>query len=265
MFDRKVLMCSPVHFSVNYEINPWMKKENQIENQKAMIQWQQLHHLLIRLGCYVEYSQPVKDLPDNVFTSNAGLCKDKKIVISNFKFQERQQESNFFRSRFRSFDFEIYELPRSMNFEGAGDALFVGRNKLFAGCGQRSDRTAFFKIASFLEIDEIIFCDLVDERFFHLDLCFLPLDEENALYFPAAFDQTSVERMKNSINLIPVTEEEAKRFACNSIVIGKNVITPMGLDITKRVLQKMNFEIHECDMSEFIKSGGACRSLMLTI
>jgi len=48
--------------------------------------------------------------------------------------------------------------------------------------------------------------------------------------------------MSNELELVPVTEEEAIRFACNSIVIGKSVIIPVGAEQTAKALQKLGFD-----------------------
>lgn len=48
--------------------------------------------------------------------------------------------------------------------------------------------------------------------------------------------------MSNELELVPVTEEEAIRFACNSIVIGKSVIIPVGAELTAKALEKLGFE-----------------------
>jgi N-dimethylarginine dimethylaminohydrolase len=50
-----------------------------------------------------------------------------------------------------------------------------------------------------------------------------------AIYYPAAFASDALGTRKEYIDmLIPVTEDEARRFACNAIVIGKNVIINHG-------------------------------------
>lgn len=264
MFLNKYLMCSPMHFGVNYEINPWMSLENKVNRQEALTCWQKLHHYVIRSGGYVEYMSPAENYPDLVFTANAGLARGNKVVLSNFKYKERQGESLMFRSRFRVLDYEIYELPRNMNFEGAGDALFAG-DKLFAGFGFRSDKIAYTRISELLDIKSIIFCELIDPRFYHLDTCFCPLNADHALFFPDAFHENSILRMKEFINLIPVTVEDALKFACNSVILDKTVLMPMGTSMAKLVVESLGFTVIEFEMDEFIKAGGACKCLTLQL
>lgn len=47
--------------------------------------------------------------------------------------------------------------------------------------------------------------------------------------------------MSNEIELIPVSEEEAMRFACNSVVIGKTLITNYGAEHTAKAIEKFGF------------------------
>ncbi|KAK6013363.1 hypothetical protein OSTOST_21324, partial [Ostertagia ostertagi] len=64
--------------------------------------------------------------------------------------------------------------------------------------------------------------------FYHLDTCFCPLNDELALWYPKAFDPVCQHNLANYVELLPVHENEAKQFACNAVVIGKNVIMNEG-------------------------------------
>ena len=51
---RRYLMCRPDHFTVIYEINPWMNRTRATDTAKAVRQWQQLHDTYLRLGHEVD-------------------------------------------------------------------------------------------------------------------------------------------------------------------------------------------------------------------
>ena len=73
-FDRPtILMCPPDHYGIEYEINPWMNRSRQSDRLLAESQWQQLRDLLISVGADIRLMEPVKGLPDLVFTGNAAL------------------------------------------------------------------------------------------------------------------------------------------------------------------------------------------------
>ena len=185
-----VLMCRPDHFGIEYEINPWMHVAVQVDHALAAAQWEALHRTYIDLGVEVELAAPVAGLPDMVFTANAAVLWDDRAVLSNFHHAERQGEEAHWRQELERLDFDVHELPRSLSFEGAGDALFVG-DRLFCGYGFRTDRDAHRPVARILEV-EVVSLELVDPRFYHLDTCFCPLDATNVLAAPDAFAPASM-------------------------------------------------------------------------
>lgn len=275
----KLLMCAPEHYEVRYEINPWMHRTRAVEGELARRQWQTLRRLILDRGAEVLMIDQVAGMPDMVFTANAGLVHGNKVWLSHFKFPERQGEYEHFRTWFERRGFEILGerpedlLPMAANgkpgrshgprFEGAGDALFLG-DLLFGGYGFRSDRAYYERIGE-AGIEKIVYCQLVDPYFYHLDTCFCPLNPRQALWWPEAFSEDSRARMSAAAELIPVPAAEAKRFACNAVVLGNTVIMPSGCPETRTRLGSLGFDVYECDMSEFIKAGGACKCLTLTL
>ena len=107
---------------------------------------------------------------------------------------------------------------------------------------------------------------LISHWFYHLDTCFCPLSATEAIYYPAAFYSDALGILKEYIDtLIPVTEDEARRFACNAIVIGKNVIINHGCPQICRRLESLEFSVFETPLTEFIKAGGSAKCLVLKI
>lgn len=257
------LMCSPVFFDVKYEINPWMSVQRAPHSARAIEQWRVLHHTVIRLGAWVEYVEPDAKCPDMVFTANAGLVRGKKVVLSNFRHKERQGEVPGYRSWFKANGFETFELT-SGTFEGEGDALFAG-NKLFCGHGFRTAAGVFPEVASLLGVEKTIECELIDPRFYHLDTCFCPINERQALIFRGAFSERSLSAMESEIELLPVPEVDAVKFACNAVVLDKDIVVPAGCKETGKLLTSLGYTPHEVELSEFLKAGGAAKCLSLRL
>ena len=46
MRQPRILMCPPDHYGIEYEINPWMKRERGSSPQRARAQWRRLHDTL---------------------------------------------------------------------------------------------------------------------------------------------------------------------------------------------------------------------------
>ncbi len=257
------LLCPPTYFDVTYEINPWMDIDQSPVKPVAGEQWRSLHHTLIRLGAFVEYVEPKKESPDIVFTANAGLVKGNDFVLSRFAVKERQAEEPVFRAWFESRGFKIHTVSTG-SFEGEGDALFAGE-KLFCGYGFRTEQKVYGEVQKLLNIKELVFCELVDPRFYHVDTCFCPLNESTALFFPAAFTPESIKTMEKHLELLPVTEADAEKFVCNAVVLGQDVVLPAGCDSTYALLKSRGFNSYPVQLGEFLKGGGSAKCLSLRL
>lgn len=264
-FDRPaILMCPPDYYGIEYEINPWMSRSRQSDADVSRAQWQALHDLLASLGADIRLLEPVKGLPDLVFTANAGLVWREKVFLSRFRHEARQGETPIDDLWFQSQGFETISIPPTWNFEGAGDALFCG-DTLFAGYIIRSDAGAIQWLAKEMNCRAIPL-QLVDDYYYHLDTCFCPLAEDLAIYYPPAFDEYAQKVLKQHIpRLIPVRQEEAQRFACNAIVVGKHIVTNTGCPKLAEDLKAVGFEAHATELDEFIKAGGSAKCLTLRL
>lgn len=257
------LMCPPDYYNVSYEINPWMNKSRLPNKDRARKQWQALHHTIIRLGGWVEIVTPILNQPDMVFTANAGLTRDKKTILSHFRYPERQGEEIPFGNWFKDNGFEVIDLG-GLYFEGEGDALYAG-DKIFIGYGFRTDRDVVDRLTQLLSLSKVISCQLVDPYYYHLDTCFAPLDGKRALYYPGAFSKETVKLLENEIELFEVPLNDARKFACNAVVLGQDVIIPAGCSDTSNLLRKLGFSPFEVELDEYIKAGGAAKCLTLRI
>ena len=259
------LMCPPDYYGIEYEINPWMDIRRQADSCLAIKQWEKLYDLLKnQLSVDVERVRPVKGLPDMVFTANAGLVFEKQFILASFRHPQRRGESPHFRRWFEEKGYQIHVLPPAHCFEGAGDGLFLGES-LFAGYRIRSDIRVHGILSEVLE-KRVLSLELVDERFYHLDTCFCPLDRERALYYPMAFDEYGRKVIERFVpKPLPVSDADAQRFGCNAVVIQRHVVLHEGCEELKALLQGEGFEVHELDLSEFLKAGGSAKCLTLRI
>jgi N-dimethylarginine dimethylaminohydrolase len=257
-------MCPPDYFGIEYEINPWMNLQKGSDSQRAKEQWTALHRTLLDLQADVELIEPVKGLPDLVFTANCGLVYENVFISSRFRYGVRQGEAPVFESWARSRGFEIVNMPEGYNFEGAGDALFCGET-LFAGYRFRSDVRSHQWIGERIG-QEVLPLELVDPRFYHLDTCFCPLAAGLAIYYPGAFDGYGLSVLRDRIpELIEVAPDEASSFSCNAVVVGRTVILNEGAPLLAAHLRERGFEVRPLLFSEFIKSGGSAKCLTFRV
>jgi N-dimethylarginine dimethylaminohydrolase len=258
-----ILMCPPDFYGIEYEINPWMKRDVPSDRANAQRQWDQLYSLLQQLGVDVRLMAPVPGLPDLVFTANAGLVWHDVVYLSNFRHGPRQGETPVDEAWFAEAGFRTVVPPALMSFEGAGDALFCG-DTLYAGYFIRSDASAMHWLAQQMGC-RVIPLQLVDQRYYHLDTCFCPLDPQTAIYCPSAFDDYARRALSVIPRLIPVVDAEAQRFACNAVVVGQHVVLNSGCPQLERDLRSAGFEPHGVPLDEFLKSGGSAKCLTLRL
>lgn len=264
----RFLMCAPDHYDVDYVINPWMEGNvHKSSRDRAVDQWHQLHHV-IKDHAIVDLVPPQKGWPDMVFTANAGLVLGDIAVVSRFYHKERQGEEPYFKDWFANNGFTVYELPKDLPFEGAGDALLDREGRwLWAGYGFRSELDSHPYLAKWLNI-EVLSLRLVDERFYHLDTCFCPLSGGYLLYYPPAFDSYSNRLIEMRVvpeKRIALEEADAVNFACNAVNIGNIVIMNKASDRLKERLAEVGFQVIETPLTEFLKAGGAAKCLTLRV
>lgn len=260
----RILMCPPDHYGIEYEINPWMNTEVGSDPVESLAQWTTLRKTLIDLGAQVETMGPVPGLPDLVFTANAGLIYEDLFLSSRFRHGVRQGETPHFETWFREHGFRVESLPVGQNFEGAGDALFCGET-LFAGYRFRSDARSHLWLGDRLGV-EVLPLELVDPRYYHLDTCFCPLADGEAIFFPGAFDEYGRSVLADRIpNLIAVEPEEAVSFSCNAVVIGRSVVLNDASPRLARALVDAGYRVFPIRLTEFIKAGGSAKCLTLRL
>jgi ornithine--oxo-acid transaminase len=257
-------MCPPAHFDVAYAINPWMDPSAGVDRALAQRQWDALVEVLRDAGAEVEVLDPLPGLPDLVFTANLGLVDGDAFIPARMRHPERRPEPAHAEAWFRARGFEIRRLGHDVFQEGAGDALPFGTT-LVGGHSTRSSAAAYVELARLAE-GRILPVALVDERLYHVDIAFCPLDARSALIAPSAFDAEGLALLTALVpDPIWLTSEEAAAFCANAVVVGRTVVmaacTPrLELELRERGLQPV-----VVDVSEFLKAGGGPRCLTLAL
>ena len=268
-WGRRILMCPPRHFGVLYEINPWMSREVTVDVDRAMAQWEGLRAALREAGAEVVEMDAHPEVPDLVFTANAGLVNGDQFVPSHFRHAERQPETEIDAGWFAERGWRVDRLPADLDHEGAGDALpFTpegGRTVLLSGYSFRSDARAATELAALFGCP-VRPIQLVDPRLYHLDLTFCPLDDRRAIVAPLGWDSYGRKVIEALVpEPLVLTDGEALSFCANSVVVDGTVVMPATPPRVGRQLEAWGFGVVECDVGEFLKAGGGCRCLTLAI
>jgi N-dimethylarginine dimethylaminohydrolase len=208
--------------------------------------------------------EPEPGLPDLVFTANAGIVNGDQFVPARFRHPERQGETPYDIAWFREQGFTVDELPEDVHHEGAGDALPFG-GVLVSGYRFRSDALSHADLSR-LTGAAVRSIELVDERLYHLDLTFCPLDDRRAIVAPMGWDRYGLKVLES---LVPepllLEDDEALAFTANSVVVGTTIVMPGCPPRVGRRLEAWGFDVVECPVPEFLKAGGGCRCLTLAL
>jgi ornithine--oxo-acid transaminase len=264
----ELLMCAPTYYDVDYVINPWMEGNvHAASKARAEMQWRALNDELSRRA-EVRLVEGVHGAPDMVFTANAGLRFGNEVALSRFQFAERQGEAAWFEAWFRGTGLTVREMPHGVPFEGEGDALWaVDGARLWAGWGFRTALASHRLLEDWWGI-EVGSLRLVDPRFYHLDTCFAPLPNGDAMYFPEAFDEASRQAIENyypAARRIVVSEADATSFCCNAVCLGDELVMNRISRELGEELGARGFKVCEIALDEFLKAGGAAKCLVMTL
>lgn len=263
---RHFLMCPPTYFDVRYAINPWMHPEVPVDRERASAQWSALVAAYERAGHRVDLLEPVPGLPDMVFAANGATVVDGRTLLARFATPQRAAEAAAHRGWHERFgvlygglDGARLAEPVAVN-EAEGDFAVLS-SVILAGHGFRTAPDAHAELAA-LTGREVVGLELVDPRFYHLDvaLAVLDADTDQVAYFPAAFSPASravlAERFPDAVL---ADDADALAFGLNAVGDGRHVFLPPGAPHLCAELEARGFVCVEIDTSELILGGGSVK------
>jgi N-dimethylarginine dimethylaminohydrolase len=261
-----MLLCPPDHFEVAYVINPWMDPARPVDKAAATEQWNALRDKLRELGVDVQLIDPVPGLPDMTFAGDGGIAYGRTFVPSNFRHPERAPEAAHYERWFRDHGYRIERMPPEVIFEGLGD-ITLNSGYGVTSYGQRSTADAVPQLRRlFPDVQWLASLELVDPTFFHIGVALQLLDGNTGMYVPDAFSAEGRKEIENlPHHMIAVSDEDARNMTVNAVVVGRDLVVNHCSRPVRRELADRGFRVHRVDVSEFVKSGGATRCLVLAL
>jgi N-dimethylarginine dimethylaminohydrolase len=279
----KVLMCSPEYFDIVDVKNIHMEgNESLLNKDLALKQWNDLHAVykgLIAQNIITELNviHGAVGCEDMVFCANQtfpwlNTLAQKVVWMSKMRHPSRRKEVPHFEAYFQTLGYTPKHFQVTPLFEGMGDTIpHPGKKLLYGGFGHRSDVSAYTELSEKLEVP-IIALELINENFYHLDTCFVPLSETQVMLCKEAFTSEGLDLLRQSfeeIYEIPMDEAIAT-FCLNAHVIHnpinghKVAIIQIGSTVAKSILERCQYQVIEVETSEFMKSGGSvfCMKMM---
>ncbi len=260
---RHYLMCPPTYFDVAYAINPWMDPSTTVDRPRAQRQWDALVAAYERLGHRVSRLAPVPGLPDMVFTANGALVVDGRALVANFVHPQRRAEADHHLAWARAnVDADAGRATHAN--EAEGDLLVVG-DVVLAGTGFRTDAASHAQVAATFD-REVLTLDLVDPRFYHLDVAVGVLDDDRVAYFPPALAPASRAALRRRFpDAIEVSEADALVLGCNVVGDGRHVVVDERAVELAGDLAEAGFVPVPVAVDEFTKAGGGIKCLTMEV
>lgn len=270
--DNGFLFADPKFFDVNYQINPYMTDE--VDLAESWKQWGvtvstfRQHSSNVQTVDYQTFPterHPVTTLPDMVFSANHAMAiPNDGFILSNMRNKERQPEPTYFKKWARYNNYTIRSIDSF--FEGEGDAKWdLNNDLLWLGYGVRTERGAVEEIDNIVDLP-VRELELESEYYYHLDVCFEPLSEDDALYIPEAFSDASLDKLHSVFNnMIEVPESDKRTLGGNCALVDDTVIADRCNKETISRLRENGYDVETVDTGEFMKSGGSVDCLFLRI
>ncbi|MCW2944092.1 MAG: amidinotransferase [Actinoallomurus sp.] len=260
---RTYLMCPPTHFGVHYAINAWMDPATRVDRVRAMAEWERLRATYVSLGHNVFVLDPVEGLPDMVFAANGATVVGGMVLGARFRHPERAREADAHRAWFEDHGYRRI-MPAAHINEGEGDYAFAYR-AIVAGHGFRTDPAAHNELHAAFGLP-VISVKLVDPRFYHLDTALFVVDSFTAAYYPGAFDEDGLIKLKTLFpDLIEATEQDALAFGLNAVSDGRHVVIPHDARALSAKLTERGYEVLPIEMTELRKAGGGPKCCTLEL
>ncbi len=257
---RRYLMCPPTYFDVRYEINAWMDAGVPVDRGLAVAQWEELVKAYRAAGHSVELLPAAPDLPDAVFAANGATMVDGKVLVAQFANRERAAEAGVHAAWHASaHGGAALVQPVDVN-EAEGDFAVLD-SVILAGHGFRTSRAAHRELAA-LTGRKVISLELIDPRFYHLDVALAVLDDatDQIAYYPPAFSDASRAKLERRFpDAVIATTADAYAFGLNAVSDGYHVFLPAGADQLAQALTAAGYLVVPIELGELRKGGGSVK------
>lgn len=263
------LMNFPFTVDNSNQNNALMKDKKEYNYDRAFLQFLQLYSLLVGESSLVYLLPSEKELQDLPYVANIGCylphLKKPTIVVSNFKSPPRKGEANVGIKFFESMRYEVYR--PSTFWEGEADLKYLYANVYIAGYGIRSEDKTYKWMAEKFKM-KIIPVEMTDEKLYHFDCLFFPLEDEKALVAVSALDKEDLKLIEKVVDVIEVPKKYIYDGWTNAIRIDKKVLYHIPVTEDSRtaidnILIKAGYEPVGVNIGEFDKSGASLSCLIM--
>ncbi|MEL7037151.1 MAG: arginine deiminase-related protein [Cyanobacteria bacterium J06592_8] len=275
-----------VPFSLSGDIpnNIWMQElspeERSIDHNKAISQFMELYSFLAR-HAFVYLLPSYPGLQDQTYVANLGIVlphvKKQTVVISNYRSEPRRGETEIGREFFKQMNFTVEDAPPY--FEGEADLKHIKDNVYVGAYGIRTSKEALDWFSESFDMRVIPF-QMLNEYFYHLDCCVLPLSSECVALCTEIAEPNTVKELEKYVNIYDVSFNDTYMGLTNSIRCGNYLLCASDLDelspsskyyepeklkikSLNQLCSSLSIEPVYFNLSEFYKSGALLSCLIM--
>jgi N-dimethylarginine dimethylaminohydrolase len=258
---RKVLLCSPDHFSFQ-PINEITKGVLAKGETADLAVFQREHADLVQAyrdnGVEVELIEPVERLPYMVYARDFGACLAEGAIIGSFHEPVRQDEEIYYEKKVRELGVPIIGKVTRGAFEG-GDFWFLDEATVVHGVVARTNWEGLRNAAEILEpLGYNVRGIQLSSQNLHLDMAFNIVAPGVAVCAVEQMPDFFLRMLKKrKFELIEVPSEGVFKHHCNIQCLGDGkVLTFAGNTKVNEKLKSLGLEVITPEITQILKGGG---------
>jgi N-dimethylarginine dimethylaminohydrolase len=244
----------------------------------AMKEWLALCDAITKHGGHILLMAPPSDvnppLTGMMYTANAGamfkLGDHWTWMLPNMSVAHRHAEREHIRAFWAEAGVPVEEAAHT--WEGQADVTTLPGNRFLLTWGVRSVRESIEAVRKRLPPGARVVEVKLRDPYFHGDTCLDAMTTRGGdtvlLAFGGALVDKTVPELRtfvgNSAEVLPIDEDDALAYACNSLCVDGTILMPSGISTGLRGhLLRRGFKIEELELPElFGKGGGGPRCLV---
>ena len=221
---------------------------------KAIRQHEAYVNKLVEFGVLVKVIASHSDYPDCCFVEDHAIVAGDSALLTNAGHDTRLGERKEVEDALND-DLNLEYMSRGARMDG-GDVLRFG-DKFLVGHSKRTNRRGIEDLGKFLQKRNygLHVVEVPPESLHLISVCTSPV--HGKLLAPEGWFSES--DFPTDSEIIWVPKEEA--YAANVLPFGNKVMMAKGYQFTLKILQNLNLEVHEMEMSQFREADGSLTCL----
>jgi len=258
---RKVLLCSPDHFSFQpiNEITKGVMAQGETADLNA---FKREHGELIAAysenGVEVELIEPREHLPYMVYARDFGCCVSEGVLIGSFREPVRQDEEIVYERKVRELGVPVIGKVVRGSFEG-GDFWMLDESTIVHGVVARTDWEGLRNAASILEpLGYTVTGVQINSENLHLDMAFNIVAPGVAVCAIEQMPDFFLRMLeKRRFELVEVPSQRVYEHHCNVQALGDGrVLSFAGNTAVNERLGALGLEVVSPEITQILKGGG---------